>query len=239
MKKPINTISFNKFLALSLMFAVFIQATPLRMTANAVSIDVCSSVNSIEDLKVLTATDVQITDEDTTVFGKSFKSEFDKVFVDGKITDTSCIILDPMFNNYNKEFTEFIDTTFKNKSSTTSLSNIAIAEYYNYKKRLRETCGLFNNYIVGGRKIEDKESYTIIQSCRNLISDYETKASDTMKNHMKENVVQKRATILLEKLKAINGQMSELTMKIGQVYSYIRTFCGKLQLKTNSPVTGR
>ena len=279
MKKFINKISLACALALFLI--------PLKGPANAAAIDLsvnnpidaCAFIDPLEDLNILTFNDVTIAKDDVRVFNISFKSEIEKV-VTAKNTGNPvagiCPVLDPIFLKFHGKFISFIDETFKNGASTTSLSNVAIAEYYNYRKRLRDTCGLYKYYItkklypkpdcakngagnplcfpveeLGAETVykdgvakffypnnEIGDSYYVLQDCRNLLSSYEIKAADIMKKHMKANVIQKRAMILIEKLRAINGQMRDLSMKISQVYSYAKTFCSKLPFKTDAPSLG-
>lgn len=288
MKKNINII---------LALALVLSFIPLNTPANAANVANCMRIGAVDQLSVLTSKDVQIAADDVTVSGMSYKGILTDIIKNkvkewsGKSPDvivgSSCPVLDPVYKKFQADFITFLDTTFKNKSSTTSLSNVAIAEFYNYKMRLRESCGLFNYYITekplpstkcdtDPKKADDlcyftnmaevdakgkltgqtvliykngfnrylksgdriDNNYSIVQDCGNLLTAYEGTAADIMKNHMKTNVVQKRATIMIQKLKAINNQMRDLTMKIGQVYSYIRTFCGKLPFKTNAPVMG-
>lgn len=142
-------------------------------------------------------------------------------------------------------FLKFLDETFRNKSSNSSLINIAIARFTQYRLALKELFSLIKPVVDYTSLSEDTdfEKSGIFQSlqadapansesyekCYNIMQDYVENAKDIMIEHIKNNTAQKKTLTILEKYESINEKMRTLNFEIAQMYGYFTTFNDKLQ----------
>lgn len=126
-------------------------------------------------------------------------------------------------------FLGFLEENFQNKSADSSLINIAIARYGEYKNYLISTfASLTPKYSSDtGMKTYEHE-FDAYQLCYDITEAYIKLAKDQMIMHIKNNVAQKKTSMLLEKYKAISEKLRDLNLAIAQMYSLFTTFRKKL-----------
>jgi hypothetical protein len=141
-----------------------------------------------------------------------------------------------------KSFLEFLDTNFKNKSSTSSLTELAIARYSEYRQSLRDQ---FNKLQISGFTAAEKAAanknggsltqriQTFDQTmnqyalCEELVNTYISAGRTQMLSHIKTAAAQKKTIMLVEKFKVLNGNLRALNMKIAEMYGLFATFENK------------
>ncbi len=145
-------------------------------------------------------------------------------------------------------FQTFLDETFRSKSSNSSLTNIAIARFTEYRLALEDlfaqiklavdynsssdegTGGSVDENISFGIQVKydsstDNEAYS---ACFNKMEEYVDNARNMMIEHIKNSTAQKKTMMILEKYESINEKMRDLNFEIAQMYGYFLTFKDKL-----------
>lgn len=139
------------------------------------------------------------------------------------------VVLEELYEIETREFLQFLDNNFKNKSSTTSLSNIAIARYRLYKETLQ---GYYGQLTPDASTFGDIQEYEVALesygTCGALTDSYIRLAKAQMIRHIKNNSVQKKTSILLEKFQAINEKLRDLNSAVAELYSFFAAFKNKL-----------
>lgn len=141
-----------------------------------------------------------------------------------------------------KEFLEFLDANFKNKSSTSSLTDLAIARYSEYRTALRDQ---FKKLMIAGAKKATEEANDASDgwafervgtfdeqvrnyaACEEMVNTYISLGRQEMLKHIKKSAAQKKTIMLLEKFKALNSKLRGLNMKIAEMYGLFATFKNK------------
>lgn len=149
--------------------------------------------------------------------------------------------LPPKYQKELQNFLIFLDETFKNKSSNTSLTNIAIQRYAQYKQAIR---GIWANLgpaayaLVDGpagidvdapKAIDSTAELAAYKKCQEITEEYIVQGKDQMMERIKSSSAQKSATVMLEKYKAINMKLRELNLQIAKMYGMFMTFANKFQ----------
>lgn len=129
--------------------------------------------------------------------------------------------LAPIYDIELKQFLEFLDTNFQNKSNTGSLTNIAIARYQDFKENLNN---LFLMVHVNSSDQNILATQTAYALCANIKNEYFSKAKKMMIDHIKKTSSVKTTTILIEKYQAINSKLRDLNTAISQMYGYFVSF---------------
>lgn len=137
--------------------------------------------------------------------------------------------LDPLFQMETILFIQFLDTHYSNKASTSSLNDIAIMRFYEYKKKLNY---YLNNLSPKTGELIDRnniiEEYDKYRVCEGLSTAYVQVAKNKMFEHVRTNVYVKKSTMVAESLIPINEEMRELLFSFTKMYSYFLTFKDKL-----------
>ncbi|MBI5754358.1 hypothetical protein HZA40_04415 [Candidatus Peregrinibacteria bacterium] len=128
----------------------------------------------------------------------------------------------PLFDLELKDFLQYLDTTFQNKSSNSSLTNTAIARYQDYKSTLE---GLFSRLDINDPKNQDYVTASAAYDlCANLLNVYYSTGKKMMIDHIKQTAATKNTSVLLEKYQAINSKLRDLNTVIAQMFGYFSTF---------------
>lgn len=139
------------------------------------------------------------------------------------------VLLKELYDIETMEFLGFLDVHFKNKSSTSSLTNTAIARYLQYKKTISDH---FDQFSPDVSTVKDVRAYdlalTSYEACSALTDSYVRLAKEQMIRHIKNNNVQKKTTVMLEKFKSVNEKLRDLNSAIAELYSFFATFKNKL-----------
>ncbi len=137
-----------------------------------------------------------------------------------------------------QEFMKFLDTNFQNKSSNSSLTNIAITRYANFKFRIE---ALFGTLQVQPVDIETTNEYAAELNtwgnCKRLMDDYLALAKEKMIEKIKINTNQKKTVIMMEKFNTINQKLRGLNLEIAKMYGAFMTFKDKLPFFNQNCVT--
>lgn len=172
------------------------------------------------------------------VFAKEKDPELEKIKIElidriPKHPLTQCRqALVPLFDIELKEFFEFLETNFQNKGSNSSLTNIAIARFKDYKDNLNDYfTRLSPSYDseLGGNSPEAYASANAsFLACDKIKDEYLYNARKILISHIKTTSASKKASVLLDKYQAINSRLRDLNMEISQLYGYFMAFKAKL-----------
>lgn len=151
----------------------------------------------------------------------------------GKVPEialSDCLeVMDPLFQMETIEFLQFLDTHYSNKAATSSLNDIALMRYVEYKRNIKEhLLGLTpkdEDETKTYKLIEEYEKYKV---CEGLSSAYIQIARGKMIEYVRTNVYVKKATMVQESIIPINEEMRELLFSFTKMYSYFLTFKDKL-----------
>lgn len=127
----------------------------------------------------------------------------------------------PLMDIELKEFLDFLDQTFQNKSSNSSLTNLAIAKYSEYKTNIDNLFSRINVNDEVANIVAANNAYGI---CAGLVDEYYAAGKKILFDHIKQNTSVKTTAILLEKYQAINSKLRDLNMTISQMFGYFSTF---------------
>lgn len=128
----------------------------------------------------------------------------------------------PIFDLELKDFFKFLDESFQNKSSNSSLTNIAIVRYQDFKNSLNDYFARLNiNNASNEEYVRANNAYVL---CAELLDQYFAVAKSQMIDHIKKTSAVKTASVLLEKYKAINNRLRDLNTAISQMYGYFASF---------------
>lgn len=137
--------------------------------------------------------------------------------------------LTPLFDIELKEFFDFLEANFQNKSSNSSLMNIAISRFRDFKENLNHYYAELNPSADAGDGTENfKAASAAYLSCGKIRDEYFSLAKKMMIDHIKSSSAAKKASIMLEKYQAINSRLRDLNMEIAQLYGYFMAFKEKL-----------
>lgn len=134
----------------------------------------------------------------------------------------------PLYDLEMLSFLEFLEANFQNKSSNSSLADLAIARYGQFKRALREHFDQLDaNFDLTDApdKIEQLDSY---EACSVLTQSYLDLAKEQMIQHIKDTTASKKATVFSEKYRAINDRLKELHLEVAKMYGMLATFKQKL-----------
>lgn len=129
--------------------------------------------------------------------------------------------LAPIYDLELKQFMDFLETTFQNKSSNSSLMNIAIARYQKFKDRLNDLFSQVGATDSDTDYVEAQNSYGL---CSDIKNEYFDKAKKVMIEHIKKTTAIKTTTIMLEKYQSINSKLRDMNTSISQMYGYFMSF---------------
>lgn len=121
------------------------------------------------------------------------------------------------------DYFKFLESNFQNKSANSSLSNVAIARYRDYKLAIEDLFILIKP--VEGVYQQQQAAYL---DCVVIKEEYLQVAKDKLISHIRKNSAQKKTVVLLEKYQAINSKLRDLNVEVAEMYGYFMTFKEKL-----------
>ncbi|MFA5947737.1 MAG: hypothetical protein WC806_02075 [Candidatus Gracilibacteria bacterium] len=125
------------------------------------------------------------------------------------------------------DFSNFLEQHFSSQNSTSTLTNIAISRFREYKNRLENFSVLYAIYVSSSEKTGGAV-VNIYPKCRDIATEYISIAKEKMINKIAQNAYQKRSFALIEKYKSINGKLSDLELKISDMINLYKSFKNKL-----------
>lgn len=135
-------------------------------------------------------------------------------------------VLVPLYDIETVEFLQFLDENFKNKSSNSSLTNIAIVRYSKYKKTLNEYYESLNPQATGS--LQQGVEFQTYLKCGGITESYISAGKTKLLEHVKNSSYQKRTTMMVEKYQNIGDRLRELNMSIAEMSAFFGTFENKL-----------
>ncbi len=153
------------------------------------------------------------------------KKELEPLISRSTITDCKNALV-PVYDIEILKFLTFLKDNFENKSSDSSLANIGIARYSEYKKEIEN---LFKKLQPGAvDAISNVEEFQAYKDCTALTDAYIKMGKEAFVRHIKGTSYTKKTTVMSEKYKNLNSKLRELNFSIAEVYSFFATFKNKL-----------
>jgi hypothetical protein len=135
--------------------------------------------------------------------------------------------LAPFLSTERQKFLAFIDTNFKNTAANSALTDLALAEYKNYRARLSQK---FTETI--GKPIANGETQIDVlnqyQLCQKKVETEFTLAEQALRSHVRATTGAKRTTAIVEKLSSLNGKLEGLNVALGQMRGYFQVMANKV-----------
>lgn len=127
------------------------------------------------------------------------------------------------------DFLVFLESHFANKSSNSTLTNLAIVRYTELKKTIEAEFATILPEPSGSDDPSTAVSeFSAYEKCSEMTELYLRMAKEQMIRHIQASSAAKRTTIMLEKYQAINAQLNNLNFEISQMYAGFLTFKNKL-----------
>lgn len=138
--------------------------------------------------------------------------------------------LAPLFDIDTLAFLQFLDTHYENKSSNSSLNNITILKFREYKKSISDRLRSLSPSDIdrSGESLQIYSEFDNYRLCEGLAAAYVDLAKQKMFDKVRNSTSQKKATALVEKHEAINNQLRDLLFEVAKMYSYFASFKNKL-----------
>ena len=137
---------------------------------------------------------------------------------------TQCqLVLAPILDKEVEEFQLYLNDHFLSKSSTSSLSNVAIARFDQYQQNINSALKFLNFKNEG---VQNEINY--YQQCQIMAAQYIETGKQLLLDKIKSNASQKQASLLLEKHKAINSKLRNVQMETAKMYGFYMTFKNRL-----------
>ncbi len=123
-----------------------------------------------------------------------------------------------------KDFRDFLEKNFQNKSSTSSLLPLALGKYREVRREL------YNNYAEYYPNQGAVQSVVGLEpaGCLKIIEDTLADARILLRRHAVKTSGVKKSTALIEKYKAVNDMLGTLHQQFVLLKGYIDTFANKL-----------
>ncbi len=123
-----------------------------------------------------------------------------------------------------KEFREWIENHFKNKSSTASLLTDGIGRYEELRKTLLDKSYTYVPHQNALQLTEGLEQ----PACRKIADTALKEAKRLLESKSRTTSAVKRSTILLNKYQEMNDKLAKLAKDFLQMKAYLDTFAAKL-----------
>lgn len=135
----------------------------------------------------------------------------------------------PLYDLEILEFLKFLEVNFLNKSANSTLVNIAIARYSEFKNDLEESFLKLQPQAEDYTETQEYDAaYNGYNKCGQITKAYITLAKEMMVKYVKTNTTQKRTTMLLEKYQAISNRLRDMNNGLAQMYGFFLNFKNKL-----------
>lgn len=147
------------------------------------------------------------------------------VYAQDQTTDTQCTTeMKPYIQGKSSELRTYFKTHFASKKTNTSLLELAVKRFDEYKRDLNAKYKTY--YPQSGLEIYSESLDTI--KCYNQIK----KETDLMEKLLRSYFVQtaevKKSSAIMEKMKQINKKMDELMKNVLQMYGKLLTLKGRI-----------
>lgn len=123
-----------------------------------------------------------------------------------------------------EDFRKFIETNYQNKSSTGSLTGLAMAKYRELRSELYTAYGKYYPKFGSAILTTGLEP----SKCKQIIEVTLNDAKKLLKTHAVRTAGVKKSTALLEKYQQINAELANLFQQFVYMKAYLDTFAGKL-----------
>jgi len=159
---------------------------------------------------------------------KEIKAKALEKIRDGAIAECQQTLV-PAYDLELLDFLLFLEENFQNKSSNSSLTNIAITRYAKYKIALDDLFAELDPDIL---KSTNSNQYLAelgaYEACGKMKEVYINLAKEKMIDHIKNTAAQKKTFVMVEKYQGINNKLRKLNFSIAEMYSLFVSFQNKL-----------
>lgn len=132
--------------------------------------------------------------------------------------DTCQSKLVPLYDLEMLTFFKYLEETFENKSSNSTMVNLAIVRFTRFKGALNDE--FFDLRPIVGSEVKNyAEIFAGYKLCGQIKDTYIALGKEKLIEHIKKNNAQKKTTMLLEKYKSINQRLRDYNQTIAEVYS--------------------
>ncbi len=137
----------------------------------------------------------------------------------------------PVYDIETLEFLKFLETNFHSKSSNSSLVNIAIARYAEYKRTMRGYLASLEPKATSQSGSVDQQTsqFELYSKCVELTDIYIELTKDKMIEHIKANSAQKKTTMFYEKYKGISDRLNDMNFAIAQMFALFESFNNRFE----------
>jgi len=132
----------------------------------------------------------------------------------GGNVDVLCITeIKPYLDTKGKEFREYLNQHFQNKSTNTSLLDLALKRFELYKKDLRDKFASF--YPQSGFELQSEVLDTL--TCYQMVNDEIKYSEELLKKYFTQTSNIKSSSAIMEKIQNINKKLDELNASVNQM----------------------
>lgn len=132
--------------------------------------------------------------------------------------DTCQSKLVPLYDLEMLTFFKYLEETFENKSSNSTMVNLAIVRFTRFKGALNDE--FFDLKPIVSSEVKNyAEIFAGYKLCGQIKDTYIALGKEKLIEHIKKNNAQKKTTMLLEKYKSINQRLRDYNQTIAEVYS--------------------
>lgn len=125
-------------------------------------------------------------------------------------------------------FFMFLDEHFLNESFNSSLTNIAISRFAEFRTNIENIHNSLTPAATEAGQLTNVEEIATLETCEGLKEEYIFQGRDKMVEHIKNKQAQKRTMIIVEKYKAINSGLRDMNIQIARMYSFFMAFNNRL-----------
>lgn len=142
-------------------------------------------------------------------------------------TDKNVVCQDEMWKFLNVEmgrYREWMKTNFENKSSTSSLTDDAIARYEEFRAVVMKEYLKYAPFEGASQLTEGLEA----GACLNQVREKLSEARREVENRAKSTSTVRQSTALSDKYQQINSQLGDMAKDVLRMKAYLDTFADKL-----------
>jgi len=155
-----------------------------------------------------------------SIFMSTFIATSAQVQGNSSVGNLDCLKEMPAFlEQKNKELQEYLKTNFQNKSTNTSLLDLALTRFQLYKNDLMNKFMTYSGQAGLSLVSEAMGS----MSCYQLIQTDISLNEELLKKYFTQTSTIKTSSALMEKLKTINSKLDKLATSVAQMYGKFET----------------
>ncbi len=159
-----------------------------------------------------------------------YKNELSTYIPESTLGDCKQTLV-PIYDIETLEFLKFLETNFHSKNANSTLVNIAIARYAEYKQTM---LGYLASVQAQSTTDQGESTFLHFESqmwskCIDVTDTYILLTKQKMIDHIKANAAQKKTFMIYEKYKGISDRLRDMNFAIAQMYAFFETFNSRLE----------